>query len=244
MSSRIEWETWGGPIAAVAIAVVGAAALLAVLTLAVSLVGKKLPWVRELWRRARNAGVATSVVVAVWIALAVPLFAWAGSQGSVLPVVFAIASALTWVAGGRAAALWLRSKAPRPTGTHGTGSGPDRIAVLVCVCDDLDAAAIIRSSHQDIPVDVVLLDPPPADRHFHLGDPAGEPGTRTTDPHARNAGSRKLFRPFDCIAHRVGRRLHIRDVAALDPLRRAVTGAEHDHLVRLGQTGDHCGNAK
>ncbi|WP_349308983.1 glycosyltransferase family 2 protein [Microbacterium sp. MM2322] len=101
---------------------------------------------------------STVLVVAVWIALAVPLFAWAGSQGSVLPVVFAIASALTWVAGGRAAALWLRSKAPRPTGAHGTGSGPDRIAVLVCVCDDLDAVAIIRSSHQDIPVDVVLLD--------------------------------------------------------------------------------------
>lgn len=71
MSSRIEWDTWGGTIAAVAIAVVGAAALLAVLTLAVSLVGKKLPWVRELWRRARNAGVATSVVVAVWIACTV-----------------------------------------------------------------------------------------------------------------------------------------------------------------------------
>lgn len=102
---------------------------------------------------------ASTVLVAVlWMALALPLFGWAAAQGSALPIAFAVASALTWIAGGRAAALWMRSAIPGSMPQGDTGRGSDRIALLVCICDDLDASAIIRSSHQDVAVDVVLLD--------------------------------------------------------------------------------------
>ncbi|MFI8630989.1 glycosyltransferase family 2 protein [Microbacterium sp. NPDC077663] len=106
----------------------------------------------------RAARSSTALVIAVWVALVVPLVTWAAESRSPLAVAFAVASALTWVAGGRALALWVRASSPRRAESVGGGTRPDRIALLVCVCDDLDAAAVVRSARQDVPVDVVLLD--------------------------------------------------------------------------------------
>lgn len=105
-----------------------------------------------------TARASTLVVGAVWVALAVPLVMWAAAQNSPLAIAFAAASALTWISGGRAVALWLRASSPQRVPHPAPGARPDRIALLVCVCDDLDAAAVVRSSRQDLPVDVVLLD--------------------------------------------------------------------------------------
>lgn len=101
---------------------------------------------------------STASVGAVWSILGVLLVLWAVAQGEPLAIAFAVASALTWIAGGRAVALWLRSTATAPVTTAATRTGAERIALLVCVCNDLDEAAIGRSSRQDVPVDVVLLD--------------------------------------------------------------------------------------
>jgi len=101
---------------------------------------------------------STVLVVAAWIGFGVPLFLWAVGQGTPLSIAFAAASALTWIAGGRAVALWLRSSPPALIPPPATGRGAERIALLVCICDDLDERAVVRSSRQDVPVDVVLLD--------------------------------------------------------------------------------------
>ncbi|MEW1834636.1 glycosyltransferase family 2 protein [Microbacterium sp. NPDC079995] len=106
----------------------------------------------------RTAHASTVLVVALWAALVVPLITWAAALGSPLAIAFAAASALTWVAGGRALALWLRASAPQRVAPVGHGAQPYRIALLVCVCDDLDTSAVVHSAQQDIPVDVVLLD--------------------------------------------------------------------------------------
>lgn len=107
--------------------------------------------------RFRNRA-STLVVGAVWAALVVFVVVWAASQASPLAVSFAVASAITWIAGGRAVGLWMRSSSRRNVPVDAAGRGAERIALLVCICDDLDEAAIIRSSRQDSPVDVVLLD--------------------------------------------------------------------------------------
>ena len=46
------------------------------------------------------------------------------------------------------------------------------------------------------------------------------------------------------IAHGIGRRCHIGDIAALDPLRSAVARAKHDDLARVCQPGNHRRNAE
>lgn len=107
--------------------------------------------------RFRNR-VSTIAVVAVWCALVVPAVLWALGEGTALAMSFAIASAVTWIAGGRAAGLWWRSSIRRRLPVEPAARGAERIALLVCICDDLDEAAIIRSSRQDVPVGVVLLD--------------------------------------------------------------------------------------
>lgn len=71
MPSAFEWDSLLGSIAAILIALVIASAALILLSLIASLVGRRLAWLRDLFRRARNAMIATSMVVAVWIACAV-----------------------------------------------------------------------------------------------------------------------------------------------------------------------------
>jgi small-conductance mechanosensitive channel len=71
MSSGFEWDSWLGTVAAVAIAIVSAAAALVLLALISALVSRRLAWVRDFARRDRNAMIATTVVVALWIACAV-----------------------------------------------------------------------------------------------------------------------------------------------------------------------------
>lgn len=70
MSSGFEWESWIGTMVAIAVAVISVTALLVLLRLVTALVGRRLPWVRDLARRVRNAATATALVVAVWIAAA------------------------------------------------------------------------------------------------------------------------------------------------------------------------------
>lgn len=101
---------------------------------------------------------STLLVGAVWAALVSLVFLWAGPQASPLAMAFAVASSVTWIAGGRAAGLWLRSSGRRRGPAAPAAGGAERIALLVCVCNDLDEAAVIRSSRQDVPVDVILLD--------------------------------------------------------------------------------------
>ena len=101
---------------------------------------------------------STLLVGAVWAALVSLVFLWAGPQASPLAMAFVVASSVTWIAGGRAAGLWLRSSGRRRGPAAPAAGGAERIALLVCVCNDLDEAAVIRSSRQDVPVDVIQLD--------------------------------------------------------------------------------------
>ena len=88
-------------------------------------------------------------------------------------------------------------------------------------------------------LDVLLLDPAPADLDLDLADPAGEPRARSAEPDALHGDPGELFRPFERVAHGIGRGGHVGHVAALDPLRGAVAGTEHGHLAVLRQPGDH-----
>lgn len=65
-----EWNSWIGTIALIALAVVLAAAAVLVTQLIASLVARRVPWVRDLAHRVRNALWVSAVVVAVWIACA------------------------------------------------------------------------------------------------------------------------------------------------------------------------------
>lgn len=104
-----------------------------------------------------RAHVSTVVVLLVWAGLAAPLAIWVVRDASVLSACFAAATALLWVCGGRATALWLRAVMLPAAGSIGDG-GPSRIALLYCVCDHIDADAVLTSSRQDVAVDVVVLD--------------------------------------------------------------------------------------
>ncbi|MFJ2370698.1 mechanosensitive ion channel family protein [Microbacterium sp. NPDC087665] len=69
--AAFSWESWLGTVAAIGIALLGAATALTLLTIVVALLSRRLAWVRELSRRARNALFVTVAVVAMWIACAV-----------------------------------------------------------------------------------------------------------------------------------------------------------------------------
>jgi small-conductance mechanosensitive channel len=71
MSSGFEWDSWFGTVSALVIAIVAASAALLLLALIAALVGRRLAWVRDVARRVRNAMIATTAVVAVWIACAI-----------------------------------------------------------------------------------------------------------------------------------------------------------------------------
>ena len=101
---------------------------------------------------------------------------------------------------------------------------------------------IARSIEQLI--DIVALDPPPADIDLDLGNLAGQPRAGAADPDARDTDIGHLLGALDGIAHGIGRRRHIGDIAAANALRGAVAGAEHHHLAGIGETGDHRGYAE
>jgi small-conductance mechanosensitive channel len=71
MAEDISWNPWLSTVVAVGVALLTAAAALLLLTLIVVLVSRRVEWVRELARRARNALFAVVAVVAVWISCSV-----------------------------------------------------------------------------------------------------------------------------------------------------------------------------
>lgn len=105
----------------------------------------------------------TILAAAVWLALTVALVLSVTAGGDPAALVFCAASALLWVSGWRAAALWVRSAGRRRVG----GALPDdrpqsgaelRVALLYCVADDADLTAMTISMRQDVAVDAVILD--------------------------------------------------------------------------------------
>ncbi len=71
MAEDISWNPWLSTVVAVGVSLLTAAAALLLLTLIVVLVSRRVEWVRELARRARNALFAVVAVVAVWISCSV-----------------------------------------------------------------------------------------------------------------------------------------------------------------------------
>lgn len=71
MAEDFSWNPWLSTVVAVGVALLTAAAALLLLTLIVVLVSRRVEWVRELARRARNALFAVVAVVAVWISCSV-----------------------------------------------------------------------------------------------------------------------------------------------------------------------------
>ncbi|WP_144876092.1 mechanosensitive ion channel family protein [Microbacterium sp. 1.5R] len=68
---EIVWESWIGTVAAIGIALVAGAAAIALISLVMALVSRRVVWVRDIARRSRGALFTTAAVVAVWIACAV-----------------------------------------------------------------------------------------------------------------------------------------------------------------------------
>lgn len=71
MPSDFTWNSWIGSAVAIGTAIVVAAAALALLALMAGLISRRVPWVRDLARRVRNAMIVTAAVVAIWIAASV-----------------------------------------------------------------------------------------------------------------------------------------------------------------------------
>ncbi|CAH0139861.1 mechanosensitive ion channel family protein [Microbacterium foliorum] len=71
MPSDFTWDSWIGTAAALGIAIIAAAAALVTLALVAGLIGRRVPWVRDLARRIRNAMIVMAAVSAIWIALSV-----------------------------------------------------------------------------------------------------------------------------------------------------------------------------
>ena len=71
MPSDFTWNSWIGSAVAIGTAIVVAAAALALLALVANLISRRVPWVRDLARRVRNAMIVAAAVVAIWIAASV-----------------------------------------------------------------------------------------------------------------------------------------------------------------------------
>lgn len=71
MPSDFTWNSWIGSAVAIGTAIVVAAAALALLALVANLISRRVPWVRDLGRRVRNAMIVAAAVVAIWIAASV-----------------------------------------------------------------------------------------------------------------------------------------------------------------------------
>ena len=93
-------------------------------------------------------------------------------------------------------------------------------------------------------LDVVFLDPAPADGDLDTGNLARQPRPSTADPHALDRGVGIRLGLLDRSADRMAGRAHIGDIAALDPVAGAVARTEYDHLAAFGLAHDHGRNAK
>ncbi|MEX0159894.1 MULTISPECIES: mechanosensitive ion channel family protein [unclassified Microbacterium] len=71
MPSDFTWNSWIGSAVAIGTAIVVAAAALALLALVANLISRRVPWVRDLARRVRNAMIVAAAVVGIWIAASV-----------------------------------------------------------------------------------------------------------------------------------------------------------------------------
>lgn len=107
---------------------------------------------------ASRVTLSTPLVVAAWSTLAIPLLFWAIAVSQPAAWVFGAATLLLWAAGLRAAALWMRAGAASPRPHVHPDRADLRVAVLICVADDLDVAAAAATIRQDVPVDAVILD--------------------------------------------------------------------------------------
>lgn len=94
MPSDFTWNSWIGSAVAIGTAIVVAAAALALLALVAALISRRVPWVRDLARRVRNAMIVTAAVVAIWIAASVTEPA-AQSWWPAVSRIFLIATILT-----------------------------------------------------------------------------------------------------------------------------------------------------
>ena len=88
-------------------------------------------------------------------------------------------------------------------------------------------------------LDIVVLDPPPADGDLDAGDAAVEPSSGAADPDAGNIGTGVLLGFLDRLADRMAGGAHLGDIAALDALAFAVAGAQHHHRSVLVLAHDH-----
>ncbi|RZI83060.1 MAG: glycosyltransferase, partial [Microbacterium sp.] len=123
---------------------------------------------------------STVLVSLLWTILAAALAAWALATATPAAAVFCVAVPFLWITGLRAAALWMRAAAQvsraaaqvsraaaqvsravaqvAPAGGANRPADELRVALLYCVADDADPAAISASAAQDRAVDVVVLD--------------------------------------------------------------------------------------
>ena len=103
---------------------------------------------------------STVVATLVWLLLVAALVAWAMTAPVTVPaalVAFCLATSVLWITGLRAAALWARSSRRRPASV--AAPPPNlRLALLYCVADDADLAAMAGSMRQDVAVATVILD--------------------------------------------------------------------------------------
>ena len=119
---------------------------------------------------------STVLVLVVWIGLSVALAVWAIAVGTPAAIGFCAAAPLLWTTGMRSFALWMRAAVrgrsgrvaraatpavvmvPESGGAASADASAMRVALLYCVADDADTAAITASARQDVAVDVVVLD--------------------------------------------------------------------------------------
>ena len=92
--------------------------------------------------------------------------------------------------------------------------------------------------------DVVILDPAPADFNLNLRYLARQPCARAPDPDRLHRGICHFLGPLDRVAHSISSRVHVGDIAPLDPLRRAVARAQHHHFTRFRTASDDRRNAE
>lgn len=112
----------------------------------------------------RSGRVPLSTVLAViaWTCLCAALTTWAMESPTPASWAFCVSAPFLWITGLRSAALWLRARRAvthaRAAAATAPPSPPLRVALLYCVADDADTAAIAASARQDTSVDVVVLD--------------------------------------------------------------------------------------
>jgi hypothetical protein len=157
----------------------------------------------------RPCYLTTALAGLTWLGIVASL-AVAVPAGNAAAVVFCVATALLWISGLRSAALWLRAAALRRRREPSQGplsaarevewrreaNSRLRVALLYCVADDVDLAAISASMGQDVAVDTVIL------------DDSTRPATRARiDAFAQRNGCRVVRRP-DRVGFKAGNLNH------------------------------------